>query len=68
MNFGLFLTWWDHLLGTLKLDAARNPSVGDIGIQDHGEFPQDYMTQLVLPFIPPSGGAVEPDYCPGSRV
>ena len=50
MNFGLFFTWWDRLLGTLKLDAARNPSAGDIGIQDHGEFPQHYMTQLVLPF------------------
>jgi sterol desaturase/sphingolipid hydroxylase (fatty acid hydroxylase superfamily) len=50
VNFGLFFTWWDRWLGTLKLDAARNPSVGDIGIQDHGEFPQDYMTQLVLPF------------------
>ena len=50
MNFGLFFTWWDRLLGTWKLDAAGNPSAGDIGIQDHGEFPQDYMTQLVLPF------------------
>ena len=50
VNFGLFFTWWDQMLGTLKLDAARAPSAGDIGIQDHAQFPQDYMTQLVLPF------------------
>jgi sterol desaturase/sphingolipid hydroxylase (fatty acid hydroxylase superfamily) len=50
VNFGLFFTWWDRILGTFKLDAARNPSAGDIGIQDHAEFPQDYMAQLKLPF------------------
>lgn len=49
-NFGLFFTFWDSLLGTLKLGSERAPSVGDIGIQDHRHFPQHYMTQLVLPF------------------
>jgi sterol desaturase/sphingolipid hydroxylase (fatty acid hydroxylase superfamily) len=50
VNFGLFLTCWDRLLGTLKLSSERAPSAGDIGIQDHPHFPQNYMTQLVLPF------------------
>jgi sterol desaturase/sphingolipid hydroxylase (fatty acid hydroxylase superfamily) len=50
VNFGLFFTCWDRLLGTLKLDAVRTPSAGDIGIQNQAQFPQDYMTQLVLPF------------------
>jgi sterol desaturase/sphingolipid hydroxylase (fatty acid hydroxylase superfamily) len=50
VNFGLFFTFWDSLLGTLKLGSERAPSVGDIGIQDHRHFPQHYMTQLVLPF------------------
>ncbi|HAH65612.1 MAG TPA: hypothetical protein DCL72_09100 [Rhizobiales bacterium] len=50
VNFGLFFTCWDRLLGTLRLDSDRAPRAGDIGIQDQAHFPQDYMTQLVLPF------------------
>jgi sterol desaturase/sphingolipid hydroxylase (fatty acid hydroxylase superfamily) len=50
MNFGLFFTFWDSMLGTLKLDSPRAPSVGDIGIHDRPHFPQSYVTQLVLPF------------------
>ena len=50
VNFGLFLTCWDRLLGTLTLSAERAPRAGDIGIQDSPGFPQHYLTQLVLPF------------------
>jgi sterol desaturase/sphingolipid hydroxylase (fatty acid hydroxylase superfamily) len=50
VNFGLFFTWWDSLLGTLKLDSERAPRSGDIGIQNQPQYPQDYVTQLVLPF------------------
>ena len=50
VNFGLFFTFWDSLLGTLKLASERAPSAGDIGIQDYPCFPQHYMTQLMLPF------------------
>ena len=41
------------LLGTLRLNSEREPSVGDIGIQNHRDFPQHYMTQLALPFRNP---------------
>jgi len=50
VNFGLFFTFWDSLLGTLKLASERTPSAGDIGIQDHPSFPQHYIRQLILPF------------------
>jgi len=50
VNFGLFFTFWDSLLGTLKFASQRAPSAGDIGIQDDPCFPQHYMTQLMLPF------------------
>ena len=53
VNFGLFFTAWDILLGTLRLNSEREPSVGDIGIQNHRDFPQHYMTQLALPFRNP---------------
>ena len=51
VNFGLFFTLWDDLLGTLRLDAPRPPVAGDIGIQDQPDFPQVYLTQLVMPFV-----------------
>jgi sterol desaturase/sphingolipid hydroxylase (fatty acid hydroxylase superfamily) len=50
VNFGLFLTVWDKMLGTLQLPHARKPRVGDIGIQDCPHYPQDYAKQLVAPF------------------
>jgi sterol desaturase/sphingolipid hydroxylase (fatty acid hydroxylase superfamily) len=52
VNFGLFFTFWDRLLGTFRLPSARRPGIGDIGIQDCKHFPQAYTRQLVLPFDP----------------
>lgn len=54
VNFGLFLTLWDRLLGTFKLRAGRLPGAADIGIQDCPHFPQDYARQLTIPFEPVS--------------
>ena len=51
VNFGLFFTLWDDLLGTLRVDAPRAPVAGDIGIQDRPDFPQVYLRQLVMPFV-----------------
>ena len=51
VNFGLFFTFWDDLLGTLRLELPRPPVAGDIGIQDQPDFPQIYLTQLVMPFV-----------------
>jgi sterol desaturase/sphingolipid hydroxylase (fatty acid hydroxylase superfamily) len=50
VNFGLFLTFWDRLLGTLRFPSDRSPSAGDIGIQDGPEIPQRYVKQLLFPF------------------
>jgi sterol desaturase/sphingolipid hydroxylase (fatty acid hydroxylase superfamily) len=50
VNFGLFFTLWDRLLGTLRLESERAPIAGDVGIGDRPDFPQRYVTQLVLPF------------------
>jgi sterol desaturase/sphingolipid hydroxylase (fatty acid hydroxylase superfamily) len=51
VNFGLFFTLWDDLLGTLRLAAPRVPVAGDIGIHDRPDFPQVYLRQLVMPFV-----------------
>jgi sterol desaturase/sphingolipid hydroxylase (fatty acid hydroxylase superfamily) len=52
VNFGLFFTVWDRLLGTFQLPLRRWPRIGDIGIQDCPHFPQVYLRQLKLPFDP----------------
>jgi sterol desaturase/sphingolipid hydroxylase (fatty acid hydroxylase superfamily) len=51
VNFGVFLTVWDRLLGTFRLASERPPSIGDIGIEDQPDYPQRYLSQLVMPFI-----------------
>jgi sterol desaturase/sphingolipid hydroxylase (fatty acid hydroxylase superfamily) len=50
VNFGLFFTLWDRILGTFRLGSERKPGAADIGIQDCQHFPQVYVRQLVLPF------------------
>jgi sterol desaturase/sphingolipid hydroxylase (fatty acid hydroxylase superfamily) len=50
VNFGLFFTVWDRLVGTLRLDCARVPRAGDVGIEDSPNFPQRYVTQFAAPF------------------
>jgi sterol desaturase/sphingolipid hydroxylase (fatty acid hydroxylase superfamily) len=50
VNFGLFSTLWDRLLGTYKNESPRAPVAGDIGAQDFPHFPQNYVEQVLLPF------------------
>jgi sterol desaturase/sphingolipid hydroxylase (fatty acid hydroxylase superfamily) len=50
VNFGLFLTVWDRLLGSFKLGSDQRPGATDIGIQDCRHFPQVYARQLRIPF------------------
>jgi sterol desaturase/sphingolipid hydroxylase (fatty acid hydroxylase superfamily) len=50
VNFGLFFTFWDRLLGTFRLDSDHAPRAGDVGIEDSPDFPQAYVTQLLAPF------------------
>ena len=50
VNFALFFTVWDRLLGTFRLPSDDAPRSGDIGIEDCPHYPQDYRRQLVAPF------------------
>lgn len=60
VNFGLFLTFWDRLLGTLRLpEDAPRPTVGDIGVTGEPAFTQDYVQQLMLPFRKTENSALE---------
>ena len=49
VNFGLFTSLWDHLLGTFR--AGRDtPKAGEIGVSGQPDYPRGYLRQLVEPF------------------
>ncbi len=50
VNFGLFTTIWDRVLGTAVFDLEKRFSSVDLGIETEPDYPQDYFAQLVKPF------------------
>ncbi|MES2034714.1 MAG: sterol desaturase family protein [Pseudomonadota bacterium] len=50
VNFGLFTTFWDRLLGTAAFDKDRRIGEGDVGIGDRPDYPVSYGAQLLQPF------------------
>lgn len=50
VNFGLFTTLWDHLLGTFRFDPERRFRAGELGIADRPDYPSAYLAQLAEPF------------------
>ena len=51
VNFGLFTTLWDHLLGTFYYSPDR-VAASDLGIGDRATYPRAYGAQLLEPFRP----------------
>ena len=52
VNFGLFTTIWDRLLGTAVYDAGRHFTSDDLGIGKEPNYPDAYVAQLIQPFKP----------------
>ena len=50
VNFGLFFTVWDWLLGTGFYTEDYRIGQGDLGIGSRPDFPRDYVAQLSDPF------------------
>lgn len=50
VNFGLFTTFTDYLLGTVYFDKDRTFRSADLGISDQPNYPADYFSQMVEPF------------------
>lgn len=50
VNFGLFTTIWDRLLGTAVYDGGRRFTSGDLGIAKEAGYPTSYFAQLLQPF------------------
>lgn len=49
VNFGLFTSLWDHLLGTFR-HGGDTPGAGEIGVFGRPDYPTEYMRQLIEPF------------------
>lgn len=56
VNFGLFTTFTDNLLGTVYYDKARVIGSDDLGIAAQPNYPVSYLSQLVQPFRAEKGG------------
>lgn len=51
VNFGLFTTLWDRLLGTLQPPGAPAPRTSaELGVEGEPRLPQRYLAQLAYPF------------------
>jgi len=57
VNFGLFTTLGDRLLGTLHYEPGRRFGPGELGIEGRPDYPTRYRDQLLEPFRAPSGSA-----------
>jgi sterol desaturase/sphingolipid hydroxylase (fatty acid hydroxylase superfamily) len=51
VNFGLFTSIWDHMLGTFVIDRPQ-PKDGDLGVAGRPDFPRSYLAHLLEPFRP----------------
>jgi sterol desaturase/sphingolipid hydroxylase (fatty acid hydroxylase superfamily) len=49
VNFGLFLTVWDRMMGTLQTTSTRPVTASDMGV-DEPNFPTRFVDQIVHPF------------------
>lgn len=50
VNFGLFTTLWDQLLGTFHYEARERFESDDLGIGTEPDYPAAYLPQLLAPF------------------
>lgn len=50
VNFGLFTTWTDLVLGTAHGNDRRVIRSGDLGIEGRPDYPVGYLAQLAEPF------------------
>ncbi|MFC2952484.1 sterol desaturase family protein [Marinicaulis aureus] len=51
VNFGLFTTIWDRMLGTAYYDRDKRFSSDELGIGAQPDYPTGYLRQLIQPFL-----------------
>lgn len=50
VNFGLFTSLWDHVLGTFVLAGRPSPRAGELGVEGEPDYPRSYGAHLLAPF------------------
>lgn len=50
VNFGLFFTVWDVLLGTARFRSSDHIRAGQVGVAGRADYPETYLAQLAEPF------------------
>lgn len=53
VNFGLFTSIWDHILGTFLLNERPTPRAGEVGVDGEPDYPRRYGAHLLAPFRRP---------------
>lgn len=51
VNFGAWLTVWDYLFRTAYNAPTQQTALGEIGIKEEPNFPKNYWSQFVYPFV-----------------
>ena len=62
VNFGLFSTIWDRLLGTFHYEQRARFETSELGIADRPNYPAAYVAQLIEPFRRGLSGTATPLY------
>jgi sterol desaturase/sphingolipid hydroxylase (fatty acid hydroxylase superfamily) len=57
VNFGLFTTLGDRLLGTFVFDPTRTFRSGDVGLAGRDDYPVDWPAQMLEPWRPVGGSS-----------
>jgi sterol desaturase/sphingolipid hydroxylase (fatty acid hydroxylase superfamily) len=67
VNFALFFSFWDRLLGTAFYREDYQLSDADVGIGDRPDYPRAYLAQLGEPFRTPAASSAIPETPPALR-
>ena len=67
VNFALFFSFWDRLLGTAFYREDYRVSDADVGIGDRPDYPRAYLAQLCEPFRTPASTSAIPETPPALR-
>jgi sterol desaturase/sphingolipid hydroxylase (fatty acid hydroxylase superfamily) len=67
VNFGLFFSFWDRLLGTAFFVPTYRVSTPDLGIGQRLDYPKGYLAQLRAPFTEVATATAPPVLPPGLR-
>lgn len=61
VNFALFFSFWDHMLGTAFFTDKHRLTTADLGIGSRPDYPIGYAAELIEPFVPVRNSVKDPE-------